>query len=218
MKPDLLIEAFSELYPEKALTLTPILKYSGKFRGFNANIRQRGSVVTVALSKQWRSVSKDIQIGLIQDLMGRLWKDRKSTSNIQLYNAFMRNVHVAVPKTKTDDILDASFKRNNERFFNGMMQVTNFEWMDGTRTLGLYEYGTDTIKMTRLLKDHPELMDYVMYHEMLHKKHKFKSSPGRHHHHSKEFKEDEAKFGDTETLEKQISSVIRKKKFFSWFG
>jgi len=218
VKPDLVIEAFSQLYPGKSLTITPVLKYSGKFKGFNANIRQRGSTVTVSMSRQWRGVSKDIQLGLVQDLMTRLWRDRKTTSNIQLYHAFLRNVHLAVPKTKRDEILEASFGRNNERFFNGMMQVTNFEWMDGTRTLGLYEYGTDTIRMTRLLRDHPELLDYVMYHEMLHKKHKFRASPGRHHHHSKEFRDDEAKFGDTARLEREISRVIRKRKFFGLFG
>lgn len=216
MKPDLVIEAFAELYPDKSMNFTPVLKYSGKFRGFNANIKMRSSTITVSMSKQWKGVSKDIQLGLIQDLLVRLMRDKKLTSNMQLYQAFLRNVHVAVPKTKSDPVLEQSFSRVNEKFFDGLMQITNFEWMDGTRTLGLYEYGTDTIKMTRLLAAHPELMDYVMYHEMLHKKHKFKSTPGRHTHHSKAFRDDEQKFGDTERLDREIGRVIRKRK--SFFG
>ena len=217
MKPELLIEAFTQLYPDKSFSFNPVLKYSGKFRGFNANIKMRGSTLTVSMSKQWRGVSKDIQLGLIQDLLVRILRDRKMTTNMELYQAFLRNVHYAVPKTKSDPILEASFNRVNEKFFNGMMQITNFEWMDGTRTLGLYEYGTDTIKMTEALANHPDLLDYVMYHEMLHKKHKFKSTPGRHTHHSKAFRDDEAKFGNTELFDREIGKVVRKKKFFGWF-
>lgn len=217
MKPDLVVEAFAQLYPDKSFSFNPVLKYSGKFRGFNANIKMRGSTLTVSMSKQWKGVSKDIQLGLIQDLLVRILHDRKMTANMELYQAFLRNVHYAVPKTKSDPILEASFNRVNEKFFNGMMQITNFEWMDGTRTLGLYEYGTDTIKMTEALANHPQLLDYVMYHEMLHKKHKFKSTPGRHTHHSKAFRDDEAKFGDTDLLDREIGKVVRKKKFFGWF-
>jgi hypothetical protein len=221
MNADLIVEAFSQLYPDKRPNFTPVLKYSGKFKGFNANIKMRGSTVSVNLSKQWRGVSKDIQLGLIQDLLARLSKDKRSTGNIELYLAFMRNVHYAVPKTKRDDVLEASFNRVNERFFNGMTQITNFAWMDGTRTLGLYEYGTDTIKMTRLLAEHPDLMDYVMYHEMLHKKHKFYATEkGGHRHHSTAFREDEARFGDTAALDRQISRVIssgKRRSMWSWF-
>ena len=216
MKPDMLLSAYRELYPEKAFPYIPVVKYSGKFRGFNANIKLRGSRLTVSLSKQWRGVSKDIQIGLIQDLLVRLLKQKKNTSNIQLYNAFMRNVHLAVPKTKSDPFLANAFSSLNETFFNGMMEKPNFQWMNGTRTLGHYEYGTDTISISRILQRDEQLLEYVLYHEMLHKKHKFSSTPGRQRHHSKAFRIDEAKFPNANELEKRFSK-LKRPAFLRWF-
>jgi len=215
MKPDMILMAYRELYPDKAFPYMPTIKYSGKFRGFNANIRLRGPKLTVSLSKQWRGVSKDIQIGLIQDLLVRLTKVKANTTNMQLYNAFMRNVHLAVPKTKSDPVLDNAFQKLNNAFFAGMMEKPNFRWMDGTRTLGHYEYGTDTISISKHLKE-PQLLEYVMYHEMLHKKHKFSSTPGRHRHHSKAFRDDEAKFPDAKEMERRLSRVARP-KILRWF-
>lgn len=207
MKPDLILDAYRELYPEKAFSFSPVLKYSGKFKGFNANISMRGSTLTVALSKQWRQISKDIQIGMIQDLLVRLFKDRRDTTNIRLYLSFMKNVHLAVPKTKSDPFLAETFERLNEKFFGGLLEMPNFDWMDGTRTVGLYEYGTDTILISKHLARDPELLAYVMYHEMLHKKHKFASKPGRQCHHSRAFREDEAKYPDASQLEQRLGRV-----------
>ncbi len=222
MKPDLIVEAFKELYPEKPFPFTPVLKYSAAFNGFNANIKLRRDVLTLSLSKQWRTISKDIQMGLIQSLMLKLLKDKRKTTNIDLYNAFLRNVHLAVPKTLTDPVLRACFDKVNAQMFDGMMAVTNFSWMDGRRVVGQYEYGTDTIKMSRHLEHDPEMLAYVMYHEMLHKKHKFRADSGRHCHHTPEFRKDEAKFPNAAELERRMSYVGRRKvrvpSIFNWFG
>ncbi len=218
MKPDLIIEAFAELYPAKTFPFTPVLKYSAKFKGFNANIKIRRTTLTLSLSKQWRHVSKDIQMGCIQDLLGRILKDKRVTTNMTLYHAFLRNVHVAVPKTKTDPTLKACFDHINDAFFDGIMERPNFEWMDGRRTVGQYDYGADLIRISRHLAKDPELMSYVMYHEMLHKKHKFSSSPGRKCHHSTAFREDEAKFPNAAQLERRLSGVERRAGILSLFG
>ena len=220
MRPDLIIESFQELYPEKTFPFSPVLRYSAAFKGFNANIKLRRDVLTVSMSKQWRQVSKDIQMGLIQDLLVRLLKDKRDTMNMRLYLSFMRNVHLAVPKTKSEPQLAEAFQQINNKFFDGMMETPNFEWMDGKRTVGLYEYGTDTILISQHLREHPQLLGYVMYHEMLHKKHKFASKPGRHCHHSKEFREEEAKFPNAAELEKELMYVGRRSKsrMLGWLG
>lgn len=220
MRPDLILESFADLYPEKQFPFQPILKYSAKFKGFNANIKLRRDLLTVSMSKQWRQVSKDIQMGLIQDLMVRLLKDKRTTTNIQLYLSFMKNVHLVVPKTKTDPVLADAFNQLNQKFFDGLMETPNFEWMDGRRTVGLYEYGTDTILISRHLQHSPQLLGYVMYHEMLHKKHKFASKPGRQCHHSKAFREEEAKFPNAQQLERELMYVGRRSRpsMLSWLG
>jgi len=208
-------EAFMELYPQKKLDYAISVKYSRQFKPYNANVRKYGNNLMFHLSKDWRKISKEIQIGLIQELLAKILKDKRKTMNMELYNMFLKNVHIAVPKTKTDSILEASFNRNNEMFFNGMLDMPNLQWgNDSTSKLGCYEYGSDAITISTIFKyADPILLDYVMYHEMLHKKFKFESKNGRTLHHSPEFKRMESKFPNHEQMEKEISKLARRHRF-----
>ena len=192
----LIQEAFHQLYPEKELKYNFSLKYSRRFNSYNANVRLYGNNLIFNLSKEWKKISKEIQIGLIQELMVKILKVKNKTMNMELYNLFMKNVHLAVPKTKTDEILEESFNRVNDIYFNGMLDKCNLQWgNESTSKLGCYEYGSDTITISTIFKNAPqEFLDYVMYHEMLHKKFKFQNKNGRNLHHSGEFKRMEAKF------------------------
>ena len=221
-------EAYRELYQNKEVNLIFSLKYSRKFKPYNANVRRYGNNLVFHLSKDWRKISREIQIGLMQELLTKILKEAnaserkrtrsqltKKTMNMELYNMFLKNVHIAVPKTKTDTILEASFNRNNDSFFNGMMDIPNLEWgSESTSKLGCYEYGSDTITISTIFQfADPVLLDYVMYHEMLHKKFKFENKNGRTVHHSPEFKRMEAKFPNHAMLERELSSLARKHRF-----
>jgi len=217
---ELIKEAFQELYPNKELKYNFYLKYSRKFKPYNANVRLHGNNLIFNLSRDWKRISHEIQIGLIQELMIKILKsrekiDNKKTINMELYNKFLKNVHMAVPKTKTDEILEVSFNRVNEAYFNGMLDKPNLQWgTDSTSKLGSYEYGSDTITISTIFKSSKqELLDYVMYHEMLHKKFKFESKNGRTLHHSSEFRRMEDKFENKDLMEKEISRLARKHRF-----
>jgi hypothetical protein len=56
------------------------------------------------------------------------------------------------------------------------------------------------------------LLDYVMYHEMLHKKHKFYTKNGKSFHHTSDFSKDERKFENYHEMEDKIRMHIRKFK------
>jgi len=205
----LVVEAWQTLYPEKELPYEPSLGYSGRFVGLNANIRLSRNVLHVGMSKKWRTIDKAIQIGLIQHLLIRLKRDARKTTNIDLYHAFLKHAHIGVEKTESDPELEASFDKINEEYFVGMLERPNLVWSDGYQRLGFYDYGRDTIAISRVLRKDVRLLDYVMYHEMLHKKHKFASSGSRTIHHSRQFREDEAKFKDAPMLEKQLGRLGR---------
>ena len=211
----LIKEAFQQLYPDKELKYSVSLKYSRKFKPYNANVKLRGNNLTFSLSRDWKKISKEIQIGLIQELMVKILKDKKKTINIELYNLFMKNIHIAVPKAKTDIILEESFNRVNEAYFNGMIDKPNMQWGNAsTSKLGSYEYGSDTITISTIFRSvKQELLDYVMYHEALHKKFKFQNKNGRNLHHSNEFKKMEEKFENRDLIEKEISRIARKHRF-----
>jgi len=224
-------QAYKELYPEG----TPknfVLKYSGKFRGYNANIRMSWGEITVNMSRQWKGVSPDIQKGLMQELLVRMFKTKsrrlevfgnsqqvasKQTINMDLYHNFIKSLSSVAPKTQTHPVLEESFERVNEMFFNGMMEQPNLRIGNGINRLGTYEYATDTITISSILMENENLRDYVMYHEMLHKKHQYTAKKGRSRHHSTEFLRDEKKFPHAEQLEIELHKLVRSKKKFGWF-
>src|SRR3989344_702121 len=211
----LIKEAFQQLYPDKEAKYNFSLNYSRKFKPYNANVKLCGNNLLFNLSRDWKKISNEIQIGLIQELLIKILKDRRKSINIELYNLFMKNVHLAVPKTKTDAILEESFDRINDTYFNGMLDKPNLQWGNSsTSKLGSYEYGSDTITISTIFRnERTELLDYVMYHEMLHKKFKFQSKNGRNLHHSREFRKMEAMFENRDLMEKEISRLARKHRF-----
>jgi predicted metal-dependent hydrolase len=81
--------------------------------------------------------------------------------------------------------------------------------------LGSYAYGTDTIHISTIFKNLPDdeqkYLDYVIYHELLHKKHTFNVKNGRHQAHTTAFRNDEKKFG--ENAEAELTAWLRKKKY-----
>lgn len=212
----MLKQAVDELYSEFPYVYS--VKYSGKFKPYRANVKLRGDNIQFNLSKKWKGVSKEIQIGLIQELLLKIMKKRlrplrTKTSSIELYNIFMKKVHIAAPKTEIDPILEKSFDRVNDRYFNGFLDKTNLKWGSASLSkLGSYEYGSDTIVISKVLEEDYELLDYVMYHEMLHKKHKFTKNKSRSYHHTSAFKKDEQAFENSALLDKRLKRLLVKRR------
>ena len=216
-------DAFSDLFPDKDVSQYSLsLTYSAKFSPYNGNVRRRGNQIEFNFSHKWKHISREIQIGLAQHLLVKLFKVKKKTTNMDIYSHFMKSIHIAAPKTHFDPLLKASFEKSNDTYFSGMMEMPNLEWgSESFAKLGQYAYGSDTITISTILRDAPqELLDYVMYHEMLHKKLKFTTSKsGRTFHHPQEFKRLEALFPHAARLEKELSQWAgkkRKKLLWSW--
>lgn len=221
MNEQLIEKAFKELYPDREFSYTPFLKYSGKFNNFNANIRISFNKIEFHMSKEWEQVSEEIQIGLIQNLLVRILSKKSGkkilTNNMDLYNKFLKNVHIAIPKEVESEYILQKYNKINDQYFDGLLEQPSLKWGTFSRNkLGSYEYGSDTIVLSKYLDGAPEeYMEYVLYHEMLHKKHKFTHSNGRSFHHTPVFKAEEAKFPRAAELEREIPRYIgRKRKLF----
>ncbi|MAE42657.1 hypothetical protein CMO93_02710 [Candidatus Woesearchaeota archaeon] len=208
----IITDAFEDLFPDKNIKdYNFSIKYTDRFKPYNANVKYRKNFFEFNLSKKWKRVSREIQIGLLQGLLLKIFKEKKNTFNIDLYNSFMKKIHIAVPKTKTDPVLEDSFNRINENYFFGLIEKPNLEWHDSIRRLGTYEYGSDAISISKILQADMDVLDYVMYHEILHKKHKFHSKNGRSYHHTKEFREKEKQFENSNEMEERIKTLVRQK-------
>ncbi|MBI4145972.1 M48 family metallopeptidase [Candidatus Woesearchaeota archaeon] len=190
----------------------------GRLRGYNARVRMTPLTIDFQCSKAWRGVSPEIQKGLFQVLLSRLFKHPGKTLHMDLYHNFIRSLPRVAPKTHNHPVLEGSFQRVNAAFFAGLMDQPNLRLGKGINRLGTYEYATDTLKISGILLEHPELMDYVMYHELLHKKHQYKAGARRHTHHSAAFRTDEARFPRAAELEKELERLVRQEKsLLSWW-
>ncbi|MBO0722986.1 MAG: hypothetical protein J2P41_19330, partial [Blastocatellia bacterium] len=95
--------------------------------------------------------------------------------------------------------LDESFERVNRGYFDGRMEKPKIVW---NRTLtmrkfGHYQPGRDQLMLSLSLDDDKVaayVIDFVMYHELLHKKHGSTAVNGRRQAHSPAFRADERRF------------------------
>ncbi|PIY60116.1 hypothetical protein COY95_03450 [Candidatus Woesearchaeota archaeon CG_4_10_14_0_8_um_filter_47_5] len=221
MKETLISEAFSSVFPEEEFVYVPVLRYSGRFNGYNGSVALSGRTLTVSLSRKWRDVDRLIVQGLVEELLWKLLHKRDvkysqkhekrkkpKTMAMDMYHTFLKQVHVAVSKTKNDPILEASFQRVNEHFFFGLVEQPNLVWLGNTVSkMGSYDYGTDTLGISRSLEDDEKLLDYVMHHEMLHKKLKFSSGGSGTQYHTRKFREMEQAYPQAEALEERLKYV-----------
>ena len=117
---------------------------------------------------------------------------------------FLKNVEIAAPKIHNDQYLEIIFNKLNEKYFFNLLEKPNLKWHNARNRLGSYAFGSDTISISRKLLDgRPQLIEYVMYHEMLHKKLKFSGE----RHHTAEFRQLERKFDDAAELEKELGRL-----------
>jgi len=212
---NLIQESFQRLFPEKEFPYQSEIEYNRRLADFNANIRLAPNKLKINLNLQWKDIDREIKIGLIQHLLLRILKQKAHTHNIDLYNNFVKNIPILTPKTKSDPLLETSFDRVNDQFLSNSVEKPNLTWGTASfRKLASYNFHTDTITISTLFTDaRTEILDYLMYHEILHKFHKFKHHQGRSSFHSPAFKEDEQRYPNHQSVEKEIENIIRRKKF-----
>ncbi len=108
--------------------------------------------------------------------------------------------------------LEDIFDSLNQKYFKNSLDRPRLTWSTrrSRRRLGYYHPDADAITISRSLDDratHPLLLEYILYHEMLHKVLGIRESNGRRYAHTREFKREEKKF-------KEYSLVIEMMKKF----
>jgi predicted metal-dependent hydrolase len=151
---------------------------------------------------------------LTQSLLLKILKQKKNTPNLELYHHFIKSIPILTPKTETDPILEPSFKKINQTFFQNEMEQPNLIWgQPSFRKLASYNFHNDTITISTFFKDaRPEVLNFLMYHEMLHKHHKFHVKNNRSSFHSPQFKHAEKQYPQHQEIEKEINRIIKTKK------
>ncbi len=211
-------QALENLFPERNEERSLLVEYSGKFSAYNANVKYGPTFLKFSLSKEWKEISVEIQSGIIEHLLCKVYGIKKPSTNQDLYHSFMKHMAKVARISEKDPYLQERFQIINEQYFNGLMSEPNLRWgKQAYRKLGHYEYTSDSIVISSIFakastdEKTQNLLDFVMYHEMLHKKHQYDHKKERAIHHSKAFREEEKLWPDKQ-IEKKLSWFLSKKK------
>ncbi|MBS1250607.1 MAG: hypothetical protein MAG431_02201 [Chloroflexi bacterium] len=111
--------------------------------------------------------------------------------------------------------LEDVFQRVNRLYFHNQMEQPHLTWNRQLtyRSFGHYHYATDTLMVSRSL-DLPDtpvyVLDFVMYHELLHKKLGYNLVNGRRYGHTPAFKKEEGKFKKHQEARAYMKKLSRK--------
>lgn len=113
--------------------------------------------------------------------------------------------------------LNRVFEKVNREYFDGKMEKPSCHW-NQTLTLakfGHYQPSRDRVMISVTLDDEnipTFVVEFVMYHELLHKKHGAKWGNGKRYVHTKAFKEEERKFRYFKEAEAYLQRLAKKQR------
>jgi predicted metal-dependent hydrolase len=211
-----LLEIFQEIYQElRPASSIPELKIEFfAFANVNNTIRMRGGRLLVRLSDLLEGAPDAVLRAIAHILLAKMYRqpiDRGQAARYRKYVAsheIVRKTHLVRQMRGRKRLhsarghvydLDAIFEELNTRFFHGLMARPRMSWSPSKtrRILGHYDPAHNAIIISRIF-DHfavpAYVLEYVVYHEMLHLKHPVRLRGSRRCVHSAEFQAEEKLF------------------------
>ena len=211
-----LLEIFQETYQElRPGALVPELKIEFfAFANVNNTIRLRKGRLLVRLSDLLEGAPEAVLRAIAHILLAKMYRqpiDRGHAARYRKYvgsHEIVRKAHLVRqmrgrkllrPARGHYYDLDAIFEELNLRFFHGLMARPRMSWSQTKtrRILGHYDPAHNAIIISRIF-DHPGVpsyvLEYIVYHEMLHLKHPVRLRGSRRCVHSAEFQDEEKLF------------------------
>jgi len=205
-------ESYNELRPGTSLPEFKVEFFA--FANLNNTIRLRNGRLLVRLSDLLEGAPDNVLKAIAHILLAKMYRrpiDRAHSARYRKYVAsheIVRKAHLVrqmrgrkllrSPRGHFYD-LDAIFEDLNTHFFYGLMARPRMSWSQNKtrRILGHYDPAHNAIIISRIF-DHPRVpryvLEYIVYHEMLHLKHPVKLRGSRRCVHSTEFQADEKLF------------------------
>ena len=209
---DIFRETYQELRPGTSLPELKIEFFA--FANVNNTIRVRQGRLLVRLSDLLEGAPDTVLRAIAHLLLAKMYRqpiDRGHAARYRKYVAshdIARKAHLVRQMRGRKRLLtarghfydlDTIFEQLNMRFFHGLMARPRMSWSQ-TKTrsiLGHYDPAHNAIIISRIF-DHPAVpryvMEYIVYHEMLHLKHPVKLRGSRRCVHSAEFQAEEKLF------------------------
>ena len=223
-------EAFRWYDPKRPLAALHVSFYP--YIGINHTIRIRDGEIFVRIGAICSEMPLACHKGLAYILAGKLLRKKIPAGAREVYTAYIksdairlkaaenkrtRGRKVVTTSKGTIYDLDEIFASVNEGYFRPAIPKPVLTWSASKtfRILGHHDATHDHIAISKSLdsKDVPRyVVEYVVFHEMLHIAHPTKHVNGRRYNHTAAFKCDEEKFAYFEEAEKWIERNVRRLK------
>jgi hypothetical protein len=205
-------ESYRELRPNSSLPDLKIEFFA--FANVNNTIRLRNGRLLVRLSDLLEGAPEPILRAIAHILLAKMYRqpiDRARAARYRKYigsHELVRKAHLVRQMRGHKRLrsargffydLDLVFEDLNTRFFHGLMARPRMSWsqLRTRRILGHYDPAHNAIIISRIF-DHPAVpafvLEYIVYHEMLHLKHPVRMRGSRRCVHSPEFQAEEKLF------------------------
>jgi hypothetical protein len=227
--PEMAQRVFREYRPRVALASVTV--EFRRFANVNSTVRFAAGELRLRISDLLEGAPPPVLEALFHLLIGKMFRYEVPAAYAQRYRRhvesadFRRTAHLVrqergrkimlAPQGNAYD-LDAIFEQLNQEFFHGLMARPQLGWSArrSRRLLGHYDPSHNAIVLSRLL-DAPSVprlvVEYVLFHEMLHLRFPVKHGGARRSIHPKEFKEAERQFprlAEALALLKQLDWVV----------
>ncbi len=194
--------------------------------GYLYRSRKQGRLVILEVNEGFLNAPREVKATILQAALQRRTQNR--LKNIKAYAAASDygRIHSALQANNGDNKLAgrgraydlaALFDQINRQYFHGELEQPRLVWSarSSTRRLGTYQPDADTISISRRLdrNDVPALLvEYVLYHEMLHKKLGLKEVNGRRYAHTATFRKLERQFEGWEEAESIMKGLHKQSR------
>ena len=199
------------------------------YAGLSSTIRLRQGRVYVRVSDILRHSPREVLYALASILVAKLYRLKAPKEQQRAYREYTLNPAVldrseatrkrrgykltTSPRGRVYD-LDEMFADLNARYFSGQLRRPVLSWSAraASRVLGHHDHIHGAIIISRTL-DSPRVprfvVEYVLYHEMLHVKHPPRRDSGRTLYHSRQFRDDERRFERFDEALKFLDKIAR---------
>lgn len=222
---------FRKFAPRKVLPTEFQVRFY-PYAGLNNTIRLRQGTLLIRLSDLLKGASPVVRHAVIGILMAKILKKPVPVEYEEAFRVFTqlpsvktaieraRRVrgfkHVSGEKGHVYD-LGKLFQELNRQYFSDELSQPTLTWSrtQTRRILGHYDRAHHTIVISRTLDDSrvpAYVVAYVMYHEMLHIKHRVRSVNGRNCIHSAEFQTEERIFAQYTDAQQWLNELARRPK------
>ncbi|MEE9152323.1 MAG: hypothetical protein V3U20_10915, partial [Thermoplasmata archaeon] len=177
-------------------------------------IRRRDGVLYVRLSDVLRNAPNKVKEAIAAILLCKIKGIKPHPKHTDIYQKYTaseetkevvynirqkRSMKIVTGPNGDYYDLEESFDRMNRTYFNGKLDRPVLTWSEKktVRRFGHHDEAMNTVVISKTLDDETVprfVLDYIMYHELLHIEHGTTYAKGRRRVHTRAFKQDEEKF------------------------